>query len=205
MYMMLKPCFTVPLFCAGILFFSPVVHAQTDQVRVAVANLTQDVNALAQQMRALRLEMEQLRRENAELRAQVASDRSGREMQSQLSSLASAIEVLRREYREADAVQQREVISEVSRQIDALGRETENAIRSVANAVDAQPRVSTPVRFSDDYPKTGVTYTVRSGDTLSQIAREHGSATKHIQNANKIVNPAKDLMVGQTIFIPIKE
>lgn len=178
-----------------------MANAQSDPLRVAVANLTQDVNALAQQMKGLRLEMEQLRRENAELRV----DRSGQQTQSQLSNLSSAIEVLRREYRAADAVQKKEIINEVSRQIDALGRQTEEAIQSVANAVDAQPNVSTPVRFSDDYPKSGLTYTVRSGDTLSQIAREHKSTVKHIQNANKIVNPAKDLMVGQTIFIPIQE
>lgn len=197
---MLKSLFTVLIFCAGAIL-SPMANGQSDPMRVAVANLTQDVNALAQQMKALRLEMEQLRRENAELRV----DRSGQQTQSQLSNLSSAIEVLRREYRAADAVQKKEIINEVSRQIDALGRQTEEAIQSVANAVDAQPNVSTPVRFSDDYPKSGLTYTVRSGDTLSQIAREHKSTVKHIQNANKIVNPAKDLMVGQTIFIPIQE
>lgn len=197
---MIKSLFTVLIFCAGAIF-SPVANAQSDQMRVAVANLTQDVNALAQQMKALRLEMEQLRRDNAQLRA----DRSGQQTQSQLSSLSSAIEGLRREYREADAVQKKEIINEVSRQIDALGRQTEVAIQAVAKAVDAQPNVSTPVHFSEDYPKTGLTYTVRSGDTLSQIAREHNSTVKHIQNANKIVNPAKDLMVGQTIFIPIQE
>ena len=198
---MTKPSFLALFLCAGALFWSPVANAQADQMRVAVANLIQDVNALGQQMKALRLEMEQLRRENAQLRA----DRSGRETQGQLSNLSAAIDALRREYREADAAQKQEIITEVSRQIDALGRETEKALRSVADAVEAQPNVSTPVRFSEDYPKSGITYTVRSGDTLSKIAREHGSTIKHIQNANKIVNPAKDLMVGQTIFIPIKE
>lgn len=202
---MTKPLFLGLLLSMSALCMKPAANAQADPVRVAVANLTQDVNALAQELKALRLEVEQVRRENAQLRAQVASDNSGRNLQNQLSSLSSAVEGLRREYRAADASQREEIINEVSRQIDGLGKQTEQALRAVANAVDAQPNVSTPIRFSEDYPKSGITYTVRSGDTLSGIARAHGSTIKHIQNANKIVNPAKDLMVGQTIFIPIKE
>mgnify|MGYP002634849437 FL=1 len=202
---MTKPLFLGLLFCMSALCMKPAANAQADPVRVAVANLTQDMNALAQELKALRLEVEQVRRENALLRAQVASDNSGRNLQNQLSSLSSAVEGLRREYRAADASQREEIINEVSRQIDGLGKQTEQALRAVANAVDAQPNVSAPIRFSEDYPQSGITYTVRSGDTLSGIARAHGSTIKHIQNANKIVNPAKDLMVGQTIFIPIKE
>jgi len=203
--MMTKPLFLGLLLSMSALCMKPAANAQADPVRVAVANLTQDVNALAQELKALRLEVEQVRRENTQLRAQVASDNSGRNLQNQLSSLSSAVEGLRREYRAADASQREEIINEVSRQIDGLGKQTEQALRAVANAVDAQPNISTPIRFSEDYPKSGITYTVRSGDTLSGIARAHGSTIKHIQNANKIVNPAKDLMVGQTIFIPIKE
>jgi LysM repeat protein len=81
-----------------------------------------------------------------------------------------------------------------------LTQQVQVAIDTVGGA---QPKISTPVHFSEDYPKTGVTYTVRSGDTLSAIARAHGSTVKHIQNANKIVNPSRDLQVGQTIFIPV--
>ena len=76
------------------------------------------------------------------------------------------------------------------------------AIHSIANA---QPKIALPTNFSDDYPKTGVSYTVQPGDTLSAIARIHGSSIKHIQNANKIVIPSRDLQVGQTIFIPISQ
>lgn len=180
------------------------VSAQSD-VRVAVANLNQDVTLIAQQLKTLRLEIEEIQRENAKLRAQVAAATSNRSTENQISNLSSAIEALRREYRQADEAQKQQIIAEVTRQIDALAKETQGALNTVAKAVDSKPNVVTPVHFSDDYPKAGKPYVVRSGDTLSGIARAHGSTVKHIQNANKIANPAKDLQVGQTIFIPIAQ
>lgn len=175
--------------------------AQSD-VRVAVANLNEDVRLLAQQVRTLRLEIEELRRENARLQAQVASAGADEATRRQIANLAASVDALRRDYQRADEAQKKQIISEVSRQIDALASQTQGAINVVAQAVDSQPNVSAPVRFSEDYPKTGITYTVRSGDTLSKIAQGHGSRIKDIQNANKIADP-RALQVGQTIFIPI--
>ena len=59
--------------------------------------------------------------------------------------------------------------------------------------------------FSDNYPKSGVSYEVQSGDTLSQIAVQFGSSVEYIQNANQINDPARDLLVGDIIFIPLTE
>lgn len=190
---------------AGAFVAASSLPAQSDGLRLAVANLSQDVGLLAQQLNTLRLEVEDLRRENARLRSQVAAASANEVIQAQVSDLSSALDVLRREYRQADESQRKQIVEEVSRQIDALGRETQAALNAVAKAVDSAPRVSAPVHFSEDYPKTGKPYTVRSGDTLSGIARRHGSTVKDIQNANKISNPAKDLRVGETIFIPISE
>ena len=176
--------------------------AQSD-MRVTVANMKQDLSALTQEVRALRLEIEQMRRDNTRLRSQVNASQANDSTQSQLSNLGAAIEGLRREYKAADEAQRQAILSEVNRQMESFAKETQSALNSVADAVEAQPSVSTPVHFSDDYPKTGKPYVVKSGDTLSKIARQHGSTIKHIQNANKIVNPSRDLQVGQTIFIPI--
>ena len=181
------------------------LSAQSDNLRVTVANLNQDVSLLSQQLKTLRLEIEDMRRENTRLRSQVAAASANKDTQAQIVNLSAAIDGLRREYRQADEAQKKQIVEEVSRQISALGRETQSALNAVAKAVDSAPRVSAPVHFSEDYPKSGKPYTVRSGDTLSGIARRHGSTVKYIQNANKIANPAKDLRVGETIFIPISE
>ena len=202
----MKISFPMVLALVGGLYLQNIpASAQSDSLRVTVANLNQDVSLLAQQVKTLRLEIEEMRRENTRLRSQVATARADRDTEAQIDNLSSAIETLRREYRAADEAQKQQIIAEVTRQVEALAEETEQAINVVADAVGAQPQVDTPVHFSEDYPETGITYTVRSGDTLSKIAREHGSTIKHIQNANKIVNPARDLQVGQTVFIPIAQ
>ena len=177
--------------------------AAQDSLRVTVANLSQDLNLLEQSLKTMRLEIEELRRENTSMHAQVAAASSKSDTNIQISNLSVAIETLRREYGLADAQQKQQILAELNRQVSALAKETQSAINSIAKAAYNQPQVSTPVYFSDDFPKTGKTYVVRSGDTLSKIARDHGSTIKHIQNANKIVNPSKDLQVGETIFVPI--
>lgn len=193
------------LLCLGLSTMASSARGQSDNLRVSVANLSQDLSLLSQQVKTMRLEMEELHRENTRLRAQVAAVGQDEQTRSQINNLSSAIEAVRREYRAADEGQKQQIIAEVSRQINALGKETQQAINSIAQAVDSQPQIGTTVHFSDEYPKTGRPYVVRSGDTLSKIARDHGSTVKHIQNANKIVNPARDLKVGETIFIPIAQ
>ena len=190
-------------FIGVFLLVSPI--AAQDNLRVAVANLSQDVNLLGQGLKTMRLEIEDLRRENARILAQVTAASSKSDTNAQISNLSVAIETLRREYGSADAQQRKQILAELNRQISALAKETQVAINSIAKAAYSQPKVATPIHFSDDFPKTGKTYVVRSGDTLSKIARDHGSMIKHIQNANKIVNPSKDLQVGETIFIPISQ
>ena len=47
------------------------------------------------------------------------------------------------------------------------------------------------------------TYTVRSGDVLSKIARNHGTTTAMITKLNNIKNP-RSLRIGQVLVLPIK-
>jgi LysM repeat protein len=179
----------------------PQALQAADSVRVAVADLKQDMTTMQQEVRALRLEVEQLRRENESLRSALNSTSA----QQQLSRLAADHQNLRQEFKQADNAQEVAIMSKVKRQMESLASQMQNALESVSRAVSSQPKIAPKVRFTEDYPPTGVTYTVQSGDTLTKIAREHGSSIKDIQNANKIANPAKDLRVGQSIFIPIAQ
>jgi LysM repeat protein len=186
--------------CFGsFLALHPMVAA--DSVRVAVADLKQDMAGVQQEVRALLLEVEQLRRENESLRSALNASST----QQQMAQLAASLQNLRREFARADDLKEQAIMASVKRQMDSLASQMQNALESVSKAVSSQPKVAHKVRFTEDYPQTGVTYSVRSGDTLIKIAREHGSSVKHIQNANKIANPARDLQVGQSIFIPIAQ
>lgn len=176
-------------------------YAQSD-VRVAVAGLKQDLSLLSQEVRTLRLEIEQLSRENSALRALITASQADQSLQEKLTAISSGLERVRLDYQAADSKNKVTIIAELNQQMAVLTKQVQAAIHSLANA---QPKIIIPAKFSDDYPKTGVSYTVESGDTLSAIARAHSSSIQHIQNANKIVNPSRDLQVGQTIFIPMPQ
>lgn len=191
------------IYTSGLIASNGLLFAQSDYLRVTVANLSQDLSLLSQQVKTVRLEMEELRRENARLRVEVAT--ATNEAQMQIASLSSSIESFRLDYKNADDAQKEQIIGDLNRQVNALAKETQSAINAVARVVDTRPTVAPKVHFSDDFPKTGKPYVVRSGDTLSGIARDNNSTIKHIQNANKIVNPSRDLKVGETIFIPITQ
>lgn len=174
--------------------------AQSD-LRVSVADMKQDLAALIQEVKALRLELDQVRYEQARLSAAKSGDRT----QAELSRLSATIDAVGKAYRLADERQKQTILAEANRQIEALAKQTQAALEALAKTGASQPATPAPIHFSEDYPKTGKPYVVRSGDTLSKIARDHGSKVKDIQNANKIANPSRDLQIGQTIFIPIAQ
>ncbi|CAI8269631.1 MAG: Uncharacterised protein [Opitutia bacterium UBA7350] len=172
-----------------------------DSVRVAVADLKQDMASVQREVRALLLEVEQLRRENESLRSAL----NAASTQQQIAQIVASLQNLQREFEQADKLMEQAIMLKVTRQMESLANQMQTALESVSKAVSRQPNIKKPVRFTEDYPQTGVTYTVRSGDTLTKIAREHDSTIKDIQNANKIENPSRDLRVGQSIFIPIAQ
>lgn len=198
--------FRVFLFLSAAVFFlNAVADAQSDNVRITVANMKQDLAAMVQHVKALRLEVEQLQRDNQRLQQAVEAAQSNRRVEVQVSALKASVEQLRADYAAADQAQKAVILKQVTEQINVLTREMESALEAVAKAVGSQPSAPKRVEFSEDYPKTGFSYVVKPGDSLSRIARNEGSKVKWIQDANQIVNPSRDLKVGQTIFIPISQ
>lgn len=171
------------------------VCAQT----AAVADLQQDMAQLKYDVGKLRLEVEQLRRENEALAQRLRSV--------QTSSVGSEtvrqqVSVVKSEVAAQNEALKREIVSLVRKDLEAMASQTNTNIRKIAAAVGNRPQAELPTNFSDNYPKTGITYTVQSGDSISKIARKHNSKIKWIQDANKIADPSRGLRVGDEIFVP---
>jgi|SRR5690606_9385706 len=183
---------------------------QANDYRVEIANLRADIRILDRRINELTLAMEDLINQNRQLAAQVEQARSqaaragGGVQQGQLDR---AIANLQQQIQNVSSEQRREILREVTAQIEALGSQTQAAIDALARNVSSRPTstpaVSTqaPPSFSDDFPKEGVSYTVKSGDTLTGIATRLNSTVRDIQNANRIANPSS-IQIGQTLFIP---
>ena len=186
------------LICATLnaLWGSNTLHGQDQSLRISLADMSQDLSLMDRQIRALKLEIEALK----ENRAIFESKGSIRNLEARFTQL----EVSMRNFKNAYTLQEKQlsqkVLAQVATQMDAY-IETLNASLLVRD----KPVASTPKVFSDDYPKTGLSYEVQSGDTLSQIAAKFGSKVHYIQNANSIKDPSRDLRIGDTIFIPITE
>lgn len=185
------------LISTGVLAAS-VSAQRVDPMAVEVANLREDVRMLAQRVGELTLAVEQLQRENNSLRNQ--AEARGQDYAT-LSQMNSAIAELRRTNNAALAEQKREIIAQVSQQIDQLGRQVQSALDGSRGGT-ARSTFTAPVVFSDDFSKEAVAmHTVATGDTLSGIAKKYGASVRDIQNANRIADPTR-LQVGQTLFIP---
>ena len=166
----------------------------------AKASLTQDVALLKEQLGEMRFEVERLLRENESL--EVRLKRMEAQNAAHVSELVFRQELssLRAEFNRLNKAQREQLATQISKQIRALAKELEKAVPGGG----ASSRGSQIITKFDDsiYPKTGIYYVVKSGDTLSKIATSAGSKVAYITHANKIPNPDR-LQVGKELFIPI--
>jgi LysM repeat protein len=168
--------------------------AQTPQIDLA--NLREDVRGLTQRIGELSLKLEQLERENSELRQHISGvDRN----LVTVSQLNDTVTELRAKIAAAAATTKSETLVQVAAQMEKLGKQTNAALDSLAKSQATRPAVQT--KFSEEYSKEGVSYTVQKGDTLAVIAKKTGAKQQDIINANKITDPSR-IAVGQTLFIP---
>ena len=166
-----------------------------------LANLSSDINMLKAKIAQLAMQVEQLSRDNNEIRLTLVKKTDENDKFVTEPDLSSALDELKQELIEHDARQKLAIISEFTRSMEKLAAQTESALTALAGVIEAQPTSVPTIEFSNDYSPEGVAYTVQSGDTLSNIAKLHGSTVRDIQNANHIAVPEK-LQVGETLFIP---
>lgn len=166
-----------------------------------LANLSSDINMLKAKIAQLAMQVEQLNRDNNEIRLTLVKKTDKNNKFVMELDLSSALDEIKQELIEHDAQQKLAIISEFTRSMEKLAAQTERALKALAGVIEAQPTSVPTIEFSNDYSREGVAYTVQSGDTLSNIAKLHGSTVRDIQNANHIAVPEK-LQVGETLFIP---
>ena len=160
-----------------------------------IADMQQDFALIKREVAQLRLEVEQLRAENERL-AQLLKDAQGSESAAQMSAS------LRSEFSARDEALKRDILNQVKRELEALTGQTNLSLEKITKAINSRPSAPIQQTFSKDYPATGVTHVVVSGDTWSAIARKYGAKVKWIQDANEIADPSRGLQVGKTIFVP---
>lgn len=183
---------------------APSAWAQSG--RSDLVGMREDLNILSRQMSRIQLEMEELRRHNEELSRELRSrDAKIQQITASVNAVSETtraqLQTLEKDLQTTNQQTRKEIIAEVTRQIEALAAQTQKAFDELAGSIGGVAALTPAVTFSDDYPRNGVTYEVKRGDTLSGIARMHNSTIRDIQNANRIANP-KELKVGQVIFVP---
>lgn len=188
-----------------------VSERSSGNYRVEIANLRADIQSLDRRIREMDIAMEDVLRRNQDLTGQL--ERQQRNQAGQLNDvvregqLNAVIADIQKSMAATDGELRRQIIREVTQQIEQLGKQTQAAIDAVARNAASRPAPAasstarSSANFSDDFPQTGVSYTVQRGDTLSGIASKHKSSIRDIQNANKISDPST-IQIGQTLFIP---
>lgn len=188
----MKICVPLILISLGMASVS-AAQSMNSTIGSQVAGLREDVRIMSQRVGEMSLRIEQLERENAAL---MRSTNGLETTYATVAQLNEAVAELNSAIASGDSATQ----AKAAKAISALAKETNAAVTSIAEGTAARNKITTPT-FDDDFEKTGMTYTLQRGDTLSSIASRFGSTVKDIQNANKIVDPTK-IQVGQTLFIP---
>lgn len=172
--------------------------AQNQEARALVADLSQDIALMDREIRGLKLDIEILKENQTESKNRP----SVRTLEMKLNQISNDLNALKIAVSAQEKRIKQAVLDEVAKQMDAYVSNINNQLGFTDNATKKRDVKEV---FSDNYPKSGMSYEVEPGDTLSQIAVRFGSKVEYIQNANQINDPARDLRVGDIIFIPLTE
>lgn len=171
---------------------------------------------MQQDLAELRNEVEKLKLENADLRDALNKQRN--------ASVGNSSTV------EASARTKAEALAEVDRRLKQQTADVNTALTELGRRVDAAlagrqplakptgtppsttgvapPTTNPPPAPEDglptDMPRTGTPYKVKSGDTVTKIARQFGSKIEWILQANKLPSPGA-LRADVEIFVPQPE
>lgn len=192
------------IFILGLLSLCPLFAAGQQQ-NTAFARMAQDIQMLNEQLGQMRAQMDDLQRQQTQLMKNYQElVKQQTALTQNLNAFVAQTETKFEAQPQREAALKKEISAEVTKQIEALAKEMQEAIDALAKAQNSTPRVTPRVDFDDDYPQTGYTHEVKPGETISGIARQYGSTTRYITNANRIAN-ARGLRAGETIFVPVDQ
>lgn len=195
----------------GLLFlllgFAPLM-AQNSQI----AGMQQDLAELRNEVEKLKLENADLRDALNKQRNATAGNSSTAEASARTKAEALAEVDRRLKQQTADV---NAALAELARRVDAAlaGRQptTNRPVTPQAKPTGAptSPTAANPPAAPDDglpseIPRTGSTYKVKSGDSVTRIARQFGSKVEWIIQANKLSSSGA-LRTDVEIFVPQPE
>lgn len=178
---------------------------------------TNQIAGMQQDLAELRNEVEKLKLENADLRDALVKQRNATAGNS--SSAESSAKVKAEALAEVDRRLKQQTadvnaaLAELARRVDAAlagrqpagNRPTAPTTKPAGTPpVAANPPATPDDGLPADLPRTGTTYKVKSGDTVSRIARQFGSKPEWILQANKLSSAAA-LRADVEIFVPQPE
>ena len=216
---MLAPCLRcLTCFARGMRFgllflllgFVPLL-AQNSQI----AGMQQDLSELRNEVEKLKLENADLREALVKQRNATAGNSTSAEAsaRTKAETLAEVDRRLKQQTADVNAA-----LAELARRVDAAlaGRQvpanrptTTPPTKAAGTPPSATPPAANPPATPDDglaaeIPRTGTPYKVKTGDTVSRIARQFGSKVEWILQANKLSSPAA-LRADVEIFVPQPE
>ena len=162
---------------------------------------------MQQDIADLKIEVDKLKMENSDLREAIAKQKASTAPASSSSEIANRqrSEVLnevdrRLKQHTADV---NAALAELTRQVNAsLAKAPAKNNNQAAAAPAAAPAAED--NLPADMPRTGVTYKVKQGETVTRIARQLNSKAEWILKANKLTNAAA-LKADAEIFVPQAE
>ncbi len=196
----MKIFFRIFLLTGCLTAIAPSSAIALDTLQVKVANMSQDLSFLTKELAKLRLEIETLNRENQALKKLLdqiqLSETQFKDIQIKQDAQIAGLNVALESYKQTLLIQ-------ISDEMEHLSKQTQKAIDQLAKSATPVSTIDA-LKFSDDYSKEGIAYTVKRGDSLSMIAMQQGATVRDIQNANRISDPG-EIKIGQVLFIPSKK
>ena len=189
------PAMKTVLIIAAAAVLAPMAFGQMNSPQAELAGLREDVRGLVQRVGDLQVRVEQLERENRTLRERVVASEDSVVT---LRQLNDAVSDINRRIQSSVSASEDKTMRQVQQQLEAMSRQMNAALAAVSRSTNQTVQAPT---FSKDFPQNGVFYTVRTGDTLSGIARRFSVSQDDIVNANRITD-RNSLNIGQPLFLP---